>query len=111
MTSFLCLAFMTKPYEVVIDASQFGAQNDIRNQWATQFFQLMPFDASNNLHTVYIYNCNNGVFIAIPLRYWLSFFSVNSLFALTRVQKVFEAHVDLCDQQSPEEVRVRVLDC
>ena len=97
---------MTKPYEVVIDASQFGVQNDIRNQWATQFFQLMPFDASNNLHTVYIYNCNNGM--SSSYIFLCEGGGKGTLVLFGRIQEVPEAHVTLRDQQSPEEVCVRV---
>jgi len=35
---------MGKPFEVVIDLTQFSSNNEIQSQWVQQFIQILPFD-------------------------------------------------------------------
>ncbi|KAI9597754.1 hypothetical protein BDF19DRAFT_434347 [Syncephalis fuscata] len=45
-----------KPFEIVIDLTHFGQQNEVQEQWITQFLQVLPFNAEQNLSSVYLYN-------------------------------------------------------
>ncbi|KAI8050945.1 hypothetical protein BDF22DRAFT_745143 [Syncephalis plumigaleata] len=45
-----------KPFEVIVDLTHFGQQNEIQEQWITQFLQILPFNMEQNLTTVYLYN-------------------------------------------------------
>ncbi|RKP27599.1 hypothetical protein SYNPS1DRAFT_26753, partial [Syncephalis pseudoplumigaleata] len=45
-----------KPFEIIVDLTHFGQQNEVQEQWITQFLQILPFNAEHNLTTVYLYN-------------------------------------------------------
>ena len=45
-----------KQFELVIDLTHFGQQNEVQEQWITQFLQILPFNAEQNLAAVYLYN-------------------------------------------------------
>ncbi|CAG8450213.1 2329_t:CDS:10 [Ambispora leptoticha] len=49
-----------KPFEVVIDLTQFTQANEIQTQWIQQFIQILPFNAVENLANVYMYNPNTA---------------------------------------------------
>ncbi|CAG8508989.1 2177_t:CDS:10 [Funneliformis mosseae] len=51
---------MGKPYELLVDLTMFGAANEIQLQWVQQFMHVLPFDAIENLHTLYFYNTNTA---------------------------------------------------
>ncbi|KAG9291425.1 hypothetical protein G9A89_021843 [Geosiphon pyriformis] len=40
---------MGKPYELVVDLTQFGHANEVQLQWIQAFIQILPFDAVENL--------------------------------------------------------------
>ena len=49
-----------KPFDIVVDLSQFREENEVQNQWVSQFLQLVPSEAASNLGSVYIYNTNSA---------------------------------------------------
>ncbi|SRR6266542_4396030 len=51
---------MGKPFEVVIDLTQFSSNNEIQSQWVQQFIQILPFDIKENLAKLYFYNTNTA---------------------------------------------------
>ncbi|ORY04201.1 hypothetical protein K493DRAFT_311429 [Basidiobolus meristosporus CBS 931.73] len=51
---------MGKPYELLVDITQFGHANEIQNQWINQFLQILPSDAVQNLAALYMYNVNSA---------------------------------------------------
>ncbi|CAI2172941.1 5991_t:CDS:10 [Funneliformis geosporum] len=51
---------MGKPYELLVDLTMFGAANEIQLQWVQQFMHVLPFDAIENLNTLYFYNTNTA---------------------------------------------------
>ncbi|CAG8470540.1 8562_t:CDS:10 [Ambispora gerdemannii] len=53
-------ASIGKPFEVVIDLTQFTHANEIQTQWIQQFIQILPFNAVENLANVYMYNPNTA---------------------------------------------------
>ncbi|CAO3650284.1 unnamed protein product [Mucor fragilis] len=48
-----------KSLELVIDMTLFSAANEIPTQYASQILQLLPFDASDNIATILVYNPNS----------------------------------------------------
>ncbi|KAJ1987203.1 Ras GTPase activating protein ira2 [Dimargaris cristalligena] len=66
---------MKKPFELLMDLTQFGHANEIQHQWIGQFSQLLPAQLTQNLHTVYMYNVNTAfkhyskrLLSAVPLK-------------------------------------------
>ncbi|KAJ1927924.1 Ras GTPase activating protein ira2 [Tieghemiomyces parasiticus] len=51
---------MKKPFELLMDLTQFGHANEVQSQWINQFLQLLPEPLVQNLHTVYMYNVNSS---------------------------------------------------
>ncbi|KAJ1654692.1 Ras GTPase activating protein ira2 [Dispira simplex] len=51
---------MKKPFELLMDLTQFGHANEIQSQWINQFIHLLPALLTQNLHTVYMYNVNTS---------------------------------------------------
>src|ERR1043166_5453351 len=51
---------MVKPFEVVVDLTQFSSNNEIQSQWVQQFIQILPFDIKENLARMYFYNTNTA---------------------------------------------------
>ncbi|CAI2169037.1 10253_t:CDS:10, partial [Funneliformis geosporum] len=49
---------MGQPFEVVVDLTQFGPNNEVQSQWVQQFIQILPFDIQENLAKLYFYNTN-----------------------------------------------------
>ncbi|CAG8520644.1 15640_t:CDS:10, partial [Funneliformis caledonium] len=49
---------MGQPFEVVVDLTQFGSNNEVQSQWVQQFIQIHPFDIQENLAKLYFYNTN-----------------------------------------------------
>lgn len=52
--------YILKPFSVVVDLSQFTEENEIQDQWIQQYLQIFPYEALNNLSTVFMYNCNTN---------------------------------------------------
>ncbi|RUS29150.1 hypothetical protein BC938DRAFT_480989 [Jimgerdemannia flammicorona] len=52
---------MAKPFELLLDLTQFGQQNEIPNQWLNQLLQLLPYDIHDYLSVIYIYNANSNL--------------------------------------------------
>lgn len=52
---------MAKPFELLLDLTQFSQQNEIPNQWLNQLFQLLPYDINDNLLVIYVYNANSNI--------------------------------------------------
>ncbi|CAG8801643.1 25364_t:CDS:2, partial [Racocetra persica] len=50
--------YISKPYELLVDVTQFGQANEIQFQWVQQFVQILPFNAIENLAALYFYNPN-----------------------------------------------------
>lgn len=48
-----------KSFELVIDTTLFSSTNEIPVQYLNQILQLLPFDASDNLSNIIIYNPNS----------------------------------------------------
>ena len=51
---------MERPFDVVIDLTQFGLANEVQSQWVQQFIQILPSDVVENLHTLIFYNTNTS---------------------------------------------------
>ncbi|KAJ1971448.1 Ras GTPase activating protein ira2, partial [Dimargaris xerosporica] len=51
---------MNKPFDLLLDLTQFGHANEIQSQWIVQFVQLLPAQLTQNLHTIYMYNVNTA---------------------------------------------------
>lgn len=47
-----------KSLDLVLDMTLFCQSNEIPNQYISQILQLLPFDASDNIATILIYNPN-----------------------------------------------------
>ncbi|CAG8574310.1 8733_t:CDS:10, partial [Diversispora eburnea] len=52
--------YMGKPFELLVDLTQFSQTNEIQAQWVQQFLQILPFDAVDNLAALYFYNANTA---------------------------------------------------
>ena len=50
---------MRRPFEILVDLTQFGLSNEIQSQWVQQFVQVLPSDAIENLATLYFYKTNS----------------------------------------------------
>lgn len=50
-----------KPFEVVIDFTHTSSDNRFKTDYLAKWFYVMPDTAYQNLHCVYIYNCNSWV--------------------------------------------------
>ncbi|RIB13611.1 hypothetical protein C2G38_1974674 [Gigaspora rosea] len=50
--------YISKPYELLVDVTQFGQANEVQPQWVQQFLQILPFNAIENLAALYFYNPN-----------------------------------------------------
>lgn len=48
-----------KNLELIIDMTLFSPSNEIPVQYINQIFQLLPFDASDNIASILIYNPNS----------------------------------------------------
>lgn len=48
-----------KSLEVVIDTTLFCSSNEIPSQYISQILQLLPFDSSDNIASILIYNPNS----------------------------------------------------
>ncbi|KAJ3039290.1 Ras GTPase activating protein ira2 [Rhizophlyctis rosea] len=58
----LCLKpAIGKAVDVVIDTTQFCAENEWQLGWLQRFEKLLPFDMVRNMHTVFIYNANTAL--------------------------------------------------
>lgn len=51
---------MGKPFDLVVDLTQFTADNEVQNQWVTQFLQILPLEASENVTNILLYNANTA---------------------------------------------------
>ncbi|RKO91665.1 hypothetical protein BDK51DRAFT_19343, partial [Blyttiomyces helicus] len=49
---------MTKPFDLVVDATQFSGENEWPLDWLQRFEKLLPVDVGANFHTLFIYNAN-----------------------------------------------------
>ncbi|CAG8790790.1 106_t:CDS:2, partial [Racocetra fulgida] len=56
--------YISKPYELLVDVTQFGQANEVQSQWVQQFMQILPFNAIENLAALYFYNPNKNAFFA-----------------------------------------------
>ncbi|KAJ3055682.1 Ras GTPase activating protein ira2 [Rhizophlyctis rosea] len=58
----LCLKpAIGKAVDVVIDVTQFSAENEWQLGWLQRFEKLLPFDMIRNMHTVFIFNANTAL--------------------------------------------------
>ncbi|KAL0113512.1 hypothetical protein PUN28_012574 [Cardiocondyla obscurior] len=53
--------FYHSPYDVVVDFTHTCSDNRFRTEFLQKWFYVLPKAAYENLHAVYIYNCNNWV--------------------------------------------------
>ncbi|XP_018362342.1 PREDICTED: neurofibromin isoform X1 [Trachymyrmex cornetzi] len=53
--------FYHSPYDVVVDLTHTCSDNRFRTEFLQKWFYVLPVAAYENLHAVYIYNCNNWV--------------------------------------------------
>ncbi|XP_025987354.2 neurofibromin isoform X2 [Solenopsis invicta] len=53
--------FYHSPYDVVVDFTHTCSDNRFRSEFLQKWFYVLPGAAYENLHAVYIYNCNNWI--------------------------------------------------
>ncbi|XP_020288690.1 neurofibromin isoform X3 [Pseudomyrmex gracilis] len=53
--------FCRSPYDVVIDCTHMCADNRFRTEFLQKWFYMLPETYYENVHAIYIYNCNNWV--------------------------------------------------
>ena len=53
--------FCHSPFEVVIDFTHTCSDNRFRTEFLQKWFYVLPAVAYENVHAVYIYNCNSWV--------------------------------------------------
>ncbi|CAG8444039.1 5054_t:CDS:10 [Acaulospora morrowiae] len=51
---------MSRPFEILVDLTQFGASNEIQSQWVQHFTQILPYEVVENLSKLYLYNTNTA---------------------------------------------------
>ncbi|KAJ3122925.1 Ras GTPase activating protein ira2 [Nowakowskiella sp. JEL0407] len=52
---------INRPYDLVVDATRFSAENEWKVEWLTRFETLLPAEIMNNCQNVYVYNCNTAL--------------------------------------------------
>lgn len=70
--------FCHSTFEVVIDFTHVNSDNRFRTEFLQKWFYVLPAVAYDNVHAVYIYNCNSWVReytkfhdrILAPLKVW-----------------------------------------
>ncbi|KAI9310474.1 hypothetical protein BX666DRAFT_2126182 [Dichotomocladium elegans] len=50
----------SQQFEVVVDLTLFGPANEVPCQWISQLLQLLPFDATENVVAIHMYNPNSS---------------------------------------------------
>ncbi|TPX30663.1 hypothetical protein SmJEL517_g05805 [Synchytrium microbalum] len=50
--------FVSSPFEVVLDATQFSAANEWSPEWIARLEKLLPYDAATSMSSLYIFNAN-----------------------------------------------------
>ncbi|KAG1471849.1 hypothetical protein G6F56_001890 [Rhizopus delemar] len=75
-----------RPFEILIDYTLFSKNNEIPNQWLTQFMQLFSEPVFANVYTLYLYNPNNYFRTYLrrsPLQFLTQKLSKKTVFAAT----------------------------
>ena len=51
---------MNKPFELLVDLTQFTHANEVQIQWMQTFAQTLPYEATDNMAVLYLYNVNTA---------------------------------------------------
>ena len=50
--------YQGKAFDIVVDLTLFSVENIVDGEWITQFIQVLPNEAADNLNNILIYNAN-----------------------------------------------------
>ena len=53
--------FVLSPFEVVVDCTQFSAENEWSPEWVARLEKLIPYESSASLTALFIYNANTAL--------------------------------------------------
>jgi len=84
---------MGKPFDVVIDLTQFSTDNEVPNQWLTQLLQIVPPEVTESVANIYFYNANSGTRSDNVFLFF--FLEIHFLYFLCSLQKVHQAPVSV----------------
>ncbi|KAJ3298331.1 Ras GTPase activating protein ira2 [Borealophlyctis nickersoniae] len=93
---------ITRPYDFVLDVTQFSAENEWQLGWLQRFEKLVPFDAVHNLHTVIVFNANTALkkYAKRASRIFGGKFSRRTLFMSSLTE--FQEHIGASEQRLPK---------